>query len=190
MEKKPIAAGKSSFDVVDSSTVLSALELEKGPVLADIASGAGNYAVAAALRMAEGGRIFAFDLWKEGIEELGRRVTEGGLSNLTAGVADVSKRIPLEDNSVDICLIATALHDLIEEKAGEGALREAARVLRPGGRLVIVEFKKVEGPPGPPRRIRLSPEELDEIVKPFGFEKKHTIDTGDYTYLSKYILRT
>lgn len=189
MDEKPIAAGKSSFAVVDSETVMRELDLDTGPVLLDIASGAGNYALIAASRIAAGGRVYAFDLWKEGIEELRRRIDQEGLANIEAAVADVTARIPLEDDSADVCLVATALHDLIEEKGGEGALAEMARVLKPGGRLVIVEFIKADGPPGPPRHIRLSPEELDEFVTPFGFEKDHTIEAGPHTYLSRYTLR-
>ncbi|MCL4473044.1 MAG: class I SAM-dependent methyltransferase [Actinobacteria bacterium] len=188
MNDKPIAAGKSSFEVVDSAAVLAELELDQGPVMADIACGIGNYSLAAARKMAPGGKIHAFDLWREGIEELNRRIVAEGVTNLTAAVADASKHIPLADDSVDVCLIATALHDLIEDHTGEGAVREIARVLKPGGRLVIVEFKKVEGSPGPPLHIRLSPGQLDEFVEPFGFEKQHTTDAGPHTYLTKYRL--
>ena len=173
---------------MDSAAVLAELELEQGPVMVDIACGIGNYSLAAAEKMAPGGKIQAFDLWQEGIEELNRRIAAAGITNLTAAVADASRQIPLADDSVDVCLMATALHDLIEDRTGEGAIREIARVLKPGGRLVIVEFNKVEDSPGPPLHIRLSPAQLDEFVEPFGFEKQQTTDAGPYTYLTKYIL--
>ncbi len=187
VDRKPIAAGKSSFEIVDTDKVLAELELEKGPVLVDAACGAGNYTITAAPLMAAGGHIHAFDLWREGIEELNRRLRERGLGNVTAAVADISKEIPLADGSADVCLIATALHDLIEDGGGEGTLRQVARILRPGGRLVVLEFVKEEGPPGPPLRIRLSPEELDDFVTPFGFEKVRTTGAGEHFYLSTYV---
>ncbi|MFA5802085.1 MAG: methyltransferase domain-containing protein [Thermoleophilia bacterium] len=189
MENKPIAAGKSAFEIVDTDVVFGELELKPDTILLDVASGVGNYALPAAEIIGENGAVYAVDLWQEGIEELGRRASELGLKNITAINADASKEIPLEDESVDTCLIATALHDLAEVNAAEGALREIARVLKPGGRLVIVEFKKMEGPPGPPLKIRFSPDELDELVLPFGFEKKHTVEAGEYFYLSSYVRR-
>jgi ubiquinone/menaquinone biosynthesis C-methylase UbiE len=184
-DKRPIAAGKSSFDLVDKEKVLAELNLQKGTVLLDVASGAGNYALEIANAMPEGGKIYAVDLWREGIDDLKRRAAERGLTSIRAVVADVSKEIPLRDHSVDVCFVATALHDLAEDNTAEGALKEMARVLKPGGNLVVIEFKKIEGP-GPPLRIRLSPKELDALVLPFGFKSHHMVDVGAYTYLTVY----
>lgn len=187
MDHKPIAAGKSSFDLVDKDTVLSELRLNENTAVLDMASGAGNYSLVIAEAMGGNGMVYAVDLWKEGIEELNRRQAALDLKNIEAAVADVSQEIPLQDGSIDVCLIATAFHDLVEDGTGDGALTEAARVLKSGGRLVMVEFKKIDGPPGPPRHIRLAPEELDELVLPFGFVKEHTLEAGDYTYVSTYL---
>jgi hypothetical protein len=41
-------------------------------------------------------------------------------------------------------------------------------------------------PTGPPRRIRLSPEEVDTMLEPFGFERTHLVDVGPNNYLSLY----
>jgi hypothetical protein len=46
-----------------------------------------------------------------------------------------------------------------------------------------VEFKKIEGPPGPPIHIRLSPEEVESMIKPFGFTPTQSVDTGPFTYM-------
>lgn len=98
----------------------------------------------------------------------------------------MSKRIPLEDRNIDIALMATVLHDLIEVNAERGTLKEVRRVLKPGGKLVIIEFKKVEGPPGPPVAIRLTPEETEKIVSGYGFKQEKVIDIGPYNYLSLF----
>lgn len=185
---KPIAAGRSSFDFVDRQAVFSALDLKPGMVLLDLASGIGNYTLAIAGTVGAESEIHAFDLWEEGISELKRRAAEAGAGNVTAAVADVTRRIPVADGSADVCLIATALHDLVqaEEAGGDGALKEIARVLKPGGRLVVLEFVKADGPPGPPKHVRLSPEELDKLVLPAGFTRAQTSPAGDDFYLSVY----
>ncbi|MBE0429671.1 MAG: methyltransferase domain-containing protein [Thermoleophilia bacterium] len=186
MDETPISAGKSSFDLVNWQRVLPELGLDDGIVLVDIAGGAGNYALAIAEASAGKGMIHSFDLWRQGVDELSRRSAAAGFKNIRAEVADVSKRIPLPEHSVDACLIATAFHDLVEAGAGEGALAEVSRVLKAGGRLVVIEFKKMEGPPGPPISIRLSPEELDRKILPLGFRKGKTIEAGTHLYLSTY----
>ena len=57
------------------------------------------------------------------------------------------------------------------------------RVLKPGGGLAIIEFKKVEDSPGPPLGVRLSPEETEEVVGRFGFMKERVMDLGPFHYL-------
>lgn len=179
----PVAAGKSSFDLVEPGKVFAALRLTPETVLLDVACGSGNYALAAADRMGPGGVIHAVDLWSEGIELLRLEAERRGLSKIRAQVADVSRRIPLPDASVDVALLATVLHDLAEAGTAAGTLAEVARVLRPGGRLVLIEFDKVDGPPGPPKAIRLAPEEAAALVVPFGFAAGEVVRVGPCTYL-------
>ena len=85
--------------------------------------------------------------------------------------------------------MATVLHDLVEVKTQHGALKEIARVLKPGGVLAIIEFVKAEGPPGPPIDIRLTAEEVESIVSPYGFLKEYIKDVGPYNYLEGFIVR-
>jgi ubiquinone/menaquinone biosynthesis C-methylase UbiE len=179
----PIAAGKSSIDLVDAELVLSEMRLQPDTVLLDLACGVGNYALASAPFIGPAGAIHAFDLWPEGIAALQESARARGLEQIRATVADVSKRLPLADGSVDVALLATVLHDLVEVGVAEGALREAARVLRPGGRLVVIEFDKVESRPGPPAAIRLSPEEVETLTAPFGFRPERRIKVGNTLYL-------
>ena len=94
----------------------------------------------------------------------------------------------MDDHSVDICLMATVLHDLIQDGTHHGTLEEIVRVLKPAGRLVVVEFKKMPGPPGPPEKVRLSPEAVDRVLAPLGFQCSTTVELGAATYLSLFQL--
>jgi ubiquinone/menaquinone biosynthesis C-methylase UbiE len=184
MDKKPIGAGKSSFDLIRPDLLFPALQLQEDTVLLDVACGAGNYSLAAAEFIGRQGAILALDLWPEGIEQLQQAAARQGFTQIKAMVADVSSKLPVAEDQVDICLLATVLHDLKAVEAHESTLSEIARVLRPQGRLAVIEFKKIEGPPGPPLRIRLSPEEVERLVLPHGFRKIRQLDLGDYTYLT------
>ncbi len=188
---KPIGAGRSSFELIDATLLLRTLNLREGMVFLDLACGEGYYAIAVAEVIGEKGRVYAVDLWEEGITHLRKEVSARGLKNIKAMVADVSKKIPLDDKEVDLCLMATVLHDLIQMKAHEGTLREVRRVLKPEGILAIVEFKKIDGPPGPPLHIRLSPGEVERMLDAHGFKKKWTQpqQVGPYNYLMTLFLK-
>jgi ubiquinone/menaquinone biosynthesis C-methylase UbiE len=179
----PVAAGKSSFDLVEPEKVFAELRLTPDMVLLDVACGSGNYTLAAAAYIGPRGAIHAVDLWAGGIARLREEAARRRLAQVHAAVADVSHLIPLRDASVDVALMATVLHDLVEVGTAQGALREVARVLRPGGRLVLVEFDKVDGPPGPPRAIRLAPEEAAALLAPYGFTAGTPVRVGPHTYL-------
>ena len=182
-EKKPTGAGKSSFDLIDTGTFFQELNLQKGISFLDVASGRGAYSLAVSEIIGPQGNVFAVDLWAEGIEMLKAAAQGRGIENITALVSDVGRRIPVEDQSIDVCLMSTVLHDFVEDCIDRGVLNEIVRVVKPAGCLAVMEFKKIDGPPGPPIHIRLSPEEVADMLDPYGFKKEHTVDVGPYNYL-------
>lgn len=186
MKEAPIAAGKSSFDLIDSGKFLAEISFSEGLMVLDVACGVGNYSVALAKHIGNSGTVYAVDLWKEGIDTLLNRIAAQKIKNIHAHVADVSKKIPAEENVIDVCLMATVLHDLIQDTTAEGTLKEVQRTLKPDGTLTVIEFKKINGPPGPPIAIRLSPDELKNFLDPYGFQPIKTLDIGPYHYLSLF----
>lgn len=186
MPHHPTAAGKSSFDLIDVEKFFSVLNLTDGTVILDAACGIGNYAVAIARRLSETSTVHALDLWADGIAQLRKRAADLNLPAIRPAVGNLGTAIPLDDDSVDVCLMATVLHDLIQDGIHDGALQEIVRVLKPGGRLAVIEFKKQPGPPGPPEKIRLSPEELDAVLTPKGFHCQETVAVGAAVYLAMY----
>jgi len=183
-EKKPIAAGSSSIDLVDVDELFAALQLKEGETFLDVACGNGAYSLIASRYVGQSGQVYAVDLWEEGIKSLQARIRAQDIRNIHTSVADVSKRIPVVDKSVGLCLMATVLHDLIQDKTDAATLNEIKRVLKPEGILAIVEFKKIEGPPGPPIQIRLSPDDLERHLHPYSLNMTRTMNVGPFTYLA------
>ena len=180
--EKPPGAGKSSFDLIDPATLWKELDFSKGITLLDLGCGPGHYALAAAQRIGPEGKVYAVDLWDEGLAHLQQRAGQECLYNIKGLVAEAGD-IPLDDQSVDVGFMATVLHDLVEAGTAAGALQEMLRVLKPGGLLAIVEFDKIDEPPGPPKYIRLTPEEVEALVAPYGFKRQKTVKLGPYNYL-------
>jgi ubiquinone/menaquinone biosynthesis C-methylase UbiE len=186
MKEKPIAAGKSSFSLIDSRKLFSEMGLAKNITLLDVACGIGAYAMAASPYVGLSGKIVAIDLWKDGIDILKSEIQTKNISNIFPRVADVSRHIPMADRSVDVCLLAAVLHDLVQDSTDQGTLKEIARTLKPDGQLAVVEFKKKEGPPGPPMEIRISPKALEAFLQPFKLLPAKTVEMGEHLYLSIY----
>ena len=185
-ETKPTAAGKSSYDLIDVDKFFKELDLQEGISFLDLACGRGAYCLAASEIVGEKGRVCGLDLWAEGIDLLKSAAVAKGLTNIDAIVSDAGKKFPVDEDSIDVCLMATVLHDFVEDKIDQEVLYQTARTVKPNGILAIMEFKKIDGPPGPPRRIRLSPEQVDDLLTPFGFKQQHVADVGPYNYLLLY----
>lgn len=188
MTETPIAAGKSSYGLVDAEVLFEAMDLREDKVILDLACGVGNYALALAARTGPGGTIHAVDLWEEGIAALQSEAAARKISWIHPAVADISRQIPLDDHCVDVCLMATVLHDLKQDNTHTGTLNELRRVLKPLGTLAVVEFKKIDGPPGPPPHVRLSPAETEAVLAPFGFVRDRVTEVGPFTYLALFRL--
>ena len=189
MDEKPIAAGKSSFDLVNYQKLFQELEIGSNDVLLDLGCGEGKYSLALSDYLTESSTIYAFDLWKDGIESLKSVISNKGISNIYPAIVDISAHIPLDNMHVDICLIVTVLHDLVRDKTHHGTLQEITRVLKPGGKLAVAEFKKIDGPPGPPKGVRLSPEDVEELLSHYFFLHSKTVDVGKYHFLSIFSLK-
>ena len=104
------------------------------------------------------------------------------IGNLEALTADVTKNIPLESESIDLSLMANVLHGFVANNEVEGSLREITRVLKAGGTLAVVDFKKINSTPGPPLSIRMTPEEVDALISRYGYTKEQVIEAGPYHY--------
>ncbi|MBU0462443.1 MAG: class I SAM-dependent methyltransferase [Proteobacteria bacterium] len=186
-EKKPKGAGKSSFELIDSDKLRSTLPIKPGSVVIDLACGKGIYSMFLSEIVGETGLIYAVDLWKEGLLLLEEQIEKKGITNIKTLLTDASKQIDIDGYSSDICLMATVLHDFEEAGQADIVLKEIKILLKPGGCLAVIEFKKIEGPPGPPVHIRLSEAEVEKMVTRHGFVKKETVDIGEYNYLMTFL---
>jgi ubiquinone/menaquinone biosynthesis C-methylase UbiE len=187
MSQHPIGAGKSSFDLMDSEAFFKALHLAPGMTVLDLACGQGNYTLAMARKMGADGRIVAVDLWEEGIAALGQSAKVLSSVSIEPHVADIRKALPIGGGSVDLCLMATVLHDIVHEGNPMPVLKEVARVLKPEGVLAVVEFKKQDSPTGPPKAVRLRLEEVSALLLRVGLLRcSGVVDLGPELYFARF----
>jgi ubiquinone/menaquinone biosynthesis C-methylase UbiE len=180
--------GPSSFYKHDSSLVFKKLALHSGDTLLDLGCGAGDYSIYAAKIVGKSGNVYALDLHQEILDNVYSKAREQGFSNVRPVVSDIRQRIDIPDNRIDTCLIATVLHtiDFSTEKAN--LFSEVRRVLKPKGKLAVIECKKESALHGPPMHLRISPEELGKGLGEYGFSKTDYVDLGP-NYLMMFVLR-
>jgi len=181
--QKPRGAGKSSFELIDAHRLTTALPLKEGAVVLDLACGSGAYSLLLSAIVGDAGLVYAADIWRHGLLRLEKQIETLDIKNVMPLVADLTQPVDIGDGSLDLCLMATVLHDFEAEGQTAAVLQQVKRMLKPQGWLAIVEFKKIEGPPGPPLRIRLSEAEVERLVTGCGFEKHAAVDIGDFNYL-------
>jgi ubiquinone/menaquinone biosynthesis C-methylase UbiE len=112
------------------------LDPSPGERILEIGPGTGYYTLDLATWIGPDGSLEILDIQQEMLDHTMDRVGERGLANVTATRGD-AQALPLDDASVDAVVLTTVLGEIPDQDA---ALGEIARVLRPGGRLVVGEL--------------------------------------------------
>jgi ubiquinone/menaquinone biosynthesis C-methylase UbiE len=134
--------------------VLRALDLAPSMTVADVGAGTGYFSVRLA-RAVPAGHVIATDIEPDMVRYVDERARREQLPNLRASQA-TSTSSGLAARSVDAILVVHVWHHIADRAA---YARDLAAALRPGGRMVIVDFSPT-GEKGPPVHMRLSPEAI------------------------------
>jgi predicted methyltransferase len=135
--------------------IMDALGIAEGSVVAELGAAGGWFTIRLARRVGPNGRVFAEDIQPQMLEVIKRRLPRENLTNvsLVLGTAETPK-LPEE---VDAVVMVDAYHEMDQPVS---MLRNAARALKPDGRLGIVEFTLAGGGPGPAMEERIDPERV------------------------------
>lgn len=143
--------------------VIAALELTPKMLVADIGAGTGYFAVRLAAAVPQG-QVYGVDIEPDMVRYMNERAQRQGLANLTAVLG--APNDPKLPSPVDLVLIVDTVHHIGERVAYFQRLRDQ---LRPGGRVVIVDFVMGDLPIGPPEEMKLAPETLEQEMTAAGF---------------------
>jgi len=136
--------------------VVKALALKPGTVVADVGSGSGYFSLRLAQAVGDSGRVYAVDVSPDMVLHLTRRVRDAGVRNVQSVLSAPDDPL-LPDASVDLFFICDTWHHIDERGPYIDLMK---RMLRPGGRVAIVDFHKRELPFGPPLAMKIAREDL------------------------------
>ncbi len=138
-------------------------KIKGGTIAVDLGAGTGTFALRLAPLLGTRGKVYAVD---DSNDMLGILKSRNPPPNLNRVKADFTAT-GLESGIADFCLAAFILH---ETKEPQKVLDEAYRLLKPGGRLLAVEWRAEFDSPGPPQKIRVSLEKMEEMFVAAGFK--------------------
>lgn len=158
---------------------LKDIGLRTGMVFVDVGCGDGFYALLAAERVGNTGKVYAVDADAQAIERLKRKITEQGLANVSVKTARAENTIFCE-GCADMVFYSIVLHDFHDAAK---VLANANQMLKPSGKLVNIDWKKEPMEHGPPLRIRFSEEEAKDLIETAGFKVETMRDAGCNHYI-------
>lgn len=161
--------------------VIDRLHLEPGMVVADIGAGTGFFALPFARAVGPAGMVWAVDLQPAMLKILEEKLRQEGAPHNIELREGQAADTGLADGSCDLAFLGNIWHELDEPGT---VLVELRRILRPGGRVAILDWRTgVPHPPGPPPEHRVAPSETEAMLKGGKWRDVSFGHLGPYSYL-------
>jgi len=173
---------------LDIDLILDKAGVKENTKIADLGCGSGGYFVfPSAQRVGVHGVVYAIDILKSILESIRRRAKQDVLDEIVKIIwsdLEIYGATKIDASSVDVALLANTLYQ--SHKRVE-ILREATRLLKKGGRLVVVEWKNTSCPFGPPADAKVDKKHLEDAASRLGLHEEGEFQAGEYHYGKVFI---
>lgn len=166
---------------MDPAQTLAACNLQTTDTVADFGAGSGFVARAAAA-LVPSGQVFAIEINRDIVARLTRETAENNIKNIQTLWGDIEVRggSQLADASSDFVILSNVLFHLDDKN---GCIAEAIRVLKPGGRLLVVDWTESFAGMGPAPHQVFTQAMAEDLLARAGFTKlSDNIPSGAHHY--------
>lgn len=157
------------------------LNLKEGSVVADFGSGAGHYVIPLAEVVGREGRVYAIDVQKSLLLKTQAEAKSKNIQNIETlwGDLDIPKGSKLRSDTLD----AVILSNILFQVENKGTLvQEAKRVLKTGGKVLLIDWTDSFGGLGPQPNHVVDENEAQKIFEENGFVLKERVHAGSHHY--------
>jgi ubiquinone/menaquinone biosynthesis C-methylase UbiE len=158
--------------------VIAALDLKPGETLADIGAGSGYFSFRFARKLGDTGRVYAVDVNSDMILHMNRYIRDNRLKNVTTILSAPDDPL-LMDASINRFFICNTWHHIQNRPQYVARMK---KMLKPGGQIIIIDYKKKQLPVGPPPEMKLAKREVIAEVEAGGFKLAKEHDLLEYQY--------
>jgi protein-L-isoaspartate O-methyltransferase len=172
-------------DEENPTKCVEALDLKPGDVVADLGAGSGYYAFRMAPKVGEKGKVLAVEIQDAMLAELKKRIEKQKVTNVeTIKCTESDPKLP--EKGVDLVLMVDVYHELAFPYEVMLAVRKS---LKPGGRVVLVEYRK-EDPKVPIKEVhKMSEEQIKKEMAVVGLHHLKTIGILPWQHIAVFTNR-
>lgn len=168
--------------LIDPYFVLEQAGLGAGMKVADLGCGAvGHFVIPAGKIVGDKGVVYAVDILKFVLNAVLSRAKLEGITNIETvwSNLEIFGATKIKEESLDFAFLINILWQI---KKREEVFREAIRLVKKGGKILIAEWGIGEAPLGPPFERRVSKEYIKELARKFNLEEIKEFEAGTYHY--------
>lgn len=155
------------------------LYLKPGDRVADIGCGTGVYTIALAEQVGAMGQVYAVDVHRDALHTLAGTLDKRGIINVEMLWADIEKSVSVDAYSLDAVVLSNILFQL---ENIDKALSLVAKLIKPEGQLLVVDWSDSHGGLGPHKDHVINEEKAISLVQSHGFRILKRLPAGDYHY--------
>lgn len=165
-----LSQSKSASGFMDPQKIVNSLGIDRDQVVADFGAGAGYFAVPLAKLVLPKGKVYAIDILPGALEVLEKKAGVENVTNIEFVRADLERdhSTDISDSSVDLALVVNTLFQM-SNKAN--LFREAKRILKANGKLVVIDWAPGNITVGPADAERVSPDQVRVAALINGFKE-------------------
>ena len=173
---------RSGTELINPFKLLERVGIREGQFVADLGCGSlGHFVFPAAQLVGGKGKVFAVDIQRSVLDHIEKLAKEQQFWNVQPiwSDIDVYRATHIEPATLDLTLL---INNLFLSQNRDHLVKEMARLTRPGGRIVVVEWKASKSPIGPPTENRIDVEVAKKMLKTPLFELYDEFEAGPYHY--------